>query len=129
MTVQTLTLKPAAAEIMRSPATVKVVFSGRRFGKTRIGLTWLLAGALQTAGRRMWFLAPSRKMAKEIVWQVLKQMVPPGWCRKVMESTLSIDLINGSRIQLAGADYADSLRGQKADRGAHISSKSPDCRW
>ena len=27
-----------------------------------------------------------------------------------------MDLINGSRIQLAGADYADSLRGQKADR-------------
>ena len=39
MTVQTLTLKPATAEIMRSPATVKVVFSGRHFGKTRMGLT------------------------------------------------------------------------------------------
>ena len=48
MTVQTLTLKPATAEIMRSPATVKVVFSGRRFGKTRMGMTWLLTRARQT---------------------------------------------------------------------------------
>ena len=38
MTVQILTLKPAAAEIIRSTATVKVVFLGRRFGKTRMGL-------------------------------------------------------------------------------------------
>jgi len=116
MTVQTLQLKPAAAEIMRSKAKIKVVFSGRRFGKTRMGLTWLLTGALQTAGTRMWFLAPTRVMAKQIAWQDLKAMVPQSWCRKVMESTLTLDLINGSRIQLAGADYADSLRGQKADR-------------
>ena len=71
---------------MRSKAKIKVVFSGRRFGKTRMGLTWLLTGALQTAGTRMWFLAPTRVMAKQIAWQDLKAMVPQSWCRKVMES-------------------------------------------
>ena len=52
MTVQTLTLKPAAVEIMRSKAKIKV------------GLTWPLTGALKADGTRMWFLAPTRVMAR-----------------------------------------------------------------
>jgi len=39
MPAASLQLKPAAAEILRSEAQVKVVFSGRRFGKTRLMLT------------------------------------------------------------------------------------------
>lgn len=52
MTVQTLELKPAAAEILRSPAKVKVVNSGRRFGKTRMALVHLVQTSkrLQIAG-------------------------------------------------------------------------------
>ena len=118
MTVQKLELKPAAAEILRSPAKVKVVNSGRRFGKTRMALTWLLEGALLTPGSRMWFLAPSRLQAKSIAWKDLKEMIPSSWASQVRESTLTVELRNGSHIQLAGADYADSLRGQKADRFA-----------
>ena len=118
MTVQTLELKPAAAEILRSPAKVKVVNSGRRFGKTRMALVWLLEGALETPGTQMWFLAPTRLQAKQIAWRDLKEMVPPSWSTAVRESTLTVELRNGSRIQLAGADYADSLRGQRADRFA-----------
>lgn len=116
MAVQTLLLRPAAATILRDPARVKVLFSGRRFGKTRMVLTWLLEGALQRSGQEMWFLAPSRKQAKDIAWGDLKQMVPREWCLQVRESELTLQLINGSRIRLAGADYADSLRGQRADR-------------
>ena len=118
MTVATLELKPAAAEILRSPAKVKVVNSGRRFGKTRMALTWLLEGALLTPMSRMWFLAPTRVQAKQIAWRDLKEMVPSSWASQVRESTLTIELRNGSHIQLAGADYADSLRGQRADRFA-----------
>ena len=36
MTIQTLELKPAAAEVFASDARVKVLFSGRRWGKTRL---------------------------------------------------------------------------------------------
>ena len=92
MTVATLELKPAAAEILRSPAKVKVVNSGRRFGKTRMALTWLLEGALLTPGSRMWFLAPTRVQAKQIAWRDLKEMVPGSWASQVRESTLTIEL-------------------------------------
>ena len=114
MTVQTLELKSAAAEILRSPAKVKVVNSGRRFGKTRMALTWLLEGALETPGTRMWFLAPTRLQAKQIAWSDLKEIVPKSWLDHVRESTLTLEFRNGSKITLAGADYADSLRGQRA---------------
>ena len=39
MAIAQIVLKPAASEIHRSDAQIKVVFSGRRFGKTRLMLT------------------------------------------------------------------------------------------
>ena len=115
MTVATLQLKPAAAEILRSPASVKVMFSGRRFGKTRMMLVAGIEKALQVPGSVTFYLAPSRKQAKDIAWRALKDSVPASWTDKVMESTLTVEFRNGSRVILAGADYADSLRGQSAD--------------
>ena len=109
-----LELKPAAALVHRSDARVRVLFSGRRFGKTRLMLTEALSTALEQPGSQIFYLAPSRKMAKDIAWNDLKQMVPTSWTDRAMESTLTLEFRNGSRITLAGADYADSLRGQKA---------------
>lgn len=73
-----------------------------------------LAAAVGEAGVQVFYLAPSRKMAKDIAWADLKQMTPPSWLDRAMESTLTLEFRNGSRITLAGADYADSLRGQRA---------------
>ena len=115
MPTASVQLKPAAAEVLRSPATVKVMFSGRRFGKTQMMLIAALERALTRPGSVIFYLAPSRKQAKDISWRPLKDMTPPEWTERVMESTLSIEFRNGSRITLAGADYADSLRGQSAD--------------
>ena len=114
MTVAQLELKAAAAQVHRSKARVRVLFSGRRFGKTRLMLTEALACALEQPGSQIFYLAPSRKMAKDIAWSDLKQLVPTSWIDRAMESTLSLEFRNSSRITLAGADFADSLRGQKA---------------
>lgn len=114
MTVVQLELKPAAAQVFRSTARVRVLFSGRRFGKTRLMLTEALQTALEKPSSQIFYLAPSRKMAKDIAWADLKEMVPPSWLDRSMESTLTLEFRNGSRITLAGADFADSLRGQKA---------------
>ena len=115
MAIAHLELKPAAAEILRSPAKVKVMFSGRRFGKTRMMLAAGLEKAITTPGSVTFYLAPSRKMAKDIGWRVLKDSVPMSWVERVLESTLTIEFRNGSRVTLGGLDYADSLRGQSAD--------------
>ena len=50
-----------------------------------------------------------------MAWRTLKENVPESWTEKKMESTLTIEFRNSSRITLAGADFADNLRGQSAD--------------
>ena len=79
MPAATLQLKPAAAEILRSDAQVKVVFSGRRFGKTRLMLTAGIEECLSNPGSKVFYLAPSRKQAKDIAFGDLKTMVPESW--------------------------------------------------
>ena len=77
-------------------------------------LTEALTTAVSIPGSQVFYLAPSRKQAKDIAWADLKQMVPISWLDRSMESTLTLEFRNTSRITLAGADYADSLRGQRA---------------
>lgn len=110
-----LQLKPAAAEIFRSPAKNKVVLSGRRFGKTMLLLAMALEKALTTPGANIHYMAPSRKMARDIAWKTLKEQAPAAWTRSVMESQLLIEFNNGSVIRLGGMDYADSTRGQASN--------------
>ena len=66
MAIAQIVLKPAASEIHRSDAQIKVVFSGRRFGKTRLMLTEGIEECLKNPGAKVFYLAPSRKQAKDI---------------------------------------------------------------
>jgi phage terminase large subunit len=55
-------------------------------------------------------------MAKQIVWDKLKyRLMDLNWVKKTNESDLSIELVNGSKIYLRGADNYDSLRGVGLD--------------
>ena len=53
MTVAQIQLKAAAAQVHQSQARVRVLFSGRRFGKTRLMLTEALATALEKPGSQI----------------------------------------------------------------------------
>lgn len=112
--VQTL-LKPAAAAVKRCDARFRVLVAGRRFGKSRLSEVELLEQALKKPGSRSVYMAPSRVQAKQILWAGLKERVPASWIRAKNETALTLTLNNGSIIQLAGADYSDSLRGISAD--------------
>ena len=61
--------------------------------------------------RLIWYVAPSYRMAKDIMWPVLLEEIPRKWIKKINETAMSILLINGTRIVLKGADNKDSLRG------------------
>ena len=115
MRIATLELKPAAADIIHSDAQDKVVFSGRRFGKTRLMLTAGIEECLSTPGAKLFYLAPSRKQAKDIAFGDFKTMVPESWLDRTYIGRLALYFRNGSKLILAGADYADGLRGQAAD--------------
>ncbi len=61
--------------------------------------------------RLIWYVAPSYRMAKQIMWPELVEAIPRAWVRKYNETILTITLVNGTKIELKGADNPDSLRG------------------
>ena len=68
-------------------------------------------GLLNAPGTLNWYVTQNYKSAKQIAWRQLKVMVPPEMFVKKNESELSVELTNGSVIQLKGAENADALRG------------------
>jgi hypothetical protein len=56
------------------------------------------------------YVAPYRSQAKAVVWDYLKRYADP-LIKVSNESELQIELHNGSRIKLFGADNADAMRG------------------
>jgi hypothetical protein len=94
----------------------RVVVAGRRFGKTILGVTECLYEAQSRTKALIWYIAPTYRMAKELVWEELKEAVPPHMIASKNEAELSITLKGfNSKIVLKGADNPDSLRGKGLD--------------
>jgi hypothetical protein len=93
----------------------RVVIAGRRFGKTHLAIRELCYYA-KAPDQEVWYVAPTYKMAKNIVWKKLKnRLTDLNWVAKHNETELSLLLKNGSTISLKGADNYDSLRGVGLD--------------
>jgi len=93
----------------------RVVVAGRRFGKTHLSIRELCYHAREP-NKDCWYVAPTYRQARQIVWKKLKQrLIDLKWTEKINESELSITLRNGSTISLKGADNYDSLRGVGLD--------------
>jgi hypothetical protein len=108
--INTLFLHRKQMEVYTSPARFKCVVAGRRWGKTQLAKVSLIKFARRPR-RLVWYVAPSYRMARQIMWPELVASIPRAWVRKYHETLLSIHLINGSTIELKGADNPDSLRG------------------
>lgn len=89
-----------------------IVVWHRRAGKTVMCVADLIEKALRCPldMPQYSYIAPTYKQAKKIAWRYLKKMAAPV-CAKIMESELSVELVNGATITLFGADNPDSLRG------------------
>jgi phage terminase large subunit len=93
----------------------RVVVAGRRFGKTHLAIRELCYHAKEP-NRDVWYVAPSYKMARQIVWKKLKnKLTSLNWVTKTNETELTITLRNNSTIALKGSDNEDSLRGVGLD--------------
>ena len=102
-------------EIIDSDKRFRCVISGRRFGKT-----WLciqeLARFARYPKRKVWYVAPTYRMAKDIVYSdLVEKLRQHKWLKKVNNSDLTIHLKNNSIIQLRGSDNENSLRGVGLD--------------
>jgi hypothetical protein len=61
------------------------------------------------------YIAPYLKQAKDVAWEYLKKYAHPVLGRPPNESELWVELLNGARIRIYGADNADALRGGYLD--------------
>ena len=106
-----MALSQAQKLIAQCPMRFRVAVCGRRFGKTHLALRELAKFASKP-NQRVIYVAPSYKMAKNILWKKLKRkLVSLNWVKKINETELSLELVNGSEIQLKGAENYDALRG------------------
>ena len=85
----------------------------RRAGKTVAAINELIRAALacDKPNPRFAYLAPWFAQAKDVAWGYLKQYTAPIPGVQTNESELRVDLPNGGRIRLYGADNYDRLRG------------------
>jgi hypothetical protein len=94
----------------------KVLITGRRFGKTTLGIREICKSAAKKPGSINWAVCPSYRMAKQIWWMELKKKLNElRWIETTNEAELTILLKNKSVIALKGCDSPDSLRGVGLD--------------
>jgi hypothetical protein len=105
-----LFLHQGQMRVFQSKHRFRVVVAGRRWGKTELAKTSIIKYA-RIKNRLIWYVAPSYRMAKQIMWPVLLLAIPRKWVKKINETLLTITLINNTRIELKGADNPDALRG------------------
>jgi len=104
------TLNKTRKEILNHPARFKVIVAGRRWGKTVLSLMYLLKDAFET-GERRWFITPTYRQGKMIVFPVLRQMFTGFTGAKLNESEMSVVFNNGAELAVKGADNQHNLRG------------------
>jgi phage terminase large subunit len=103
-------------QISSSNKRFRVLVSGRRFGKTYLCITEMMKYASRVK-QNIWYVAPTFKMAREIAWSKLKDMLHQfNWIENVNESNLQITIKKtGSKISLKGCENYDALRGVGID--------------
>ncbi len=93
-----------------------VIVAHRRAGKTVATVNDLIRRAIQDGKQnaRYAYIAPLFSQAKSVAWDYLRRYSQP-LLANANETELRVDLINGARIRLYGADNPDTLRGIALD--------------
>jgi hypothetical protein len=104
------TLNKTRKEIIQDPSRFKVIVAGRRWGKTILSLMYLLKDPFQQ-GERRWFITPTYKQGKMIVFPILRQMFSGFAGAKLNETEMSVIFDNGAELSVKGADNENNLRG------------------
>jgi len=84
----------------------------RRAGKTVAAVNDIVRAAVfaKSPTPLYAYIAPFRSQAKAVAWDYFKYYARPV-TREINESELVLELINGAKIRLFGADNADAMRG------------------
>ena len=93
-----------------------VIVAHRRCGKTVACINDLIVKALleNKPHAQYAYIAPFYSQAKSVAWRYLERFSEPVMT-KANQSELWVELVNGARIRLFGADNPDALRGNFLD--------------
>jgi phage terminase large subunit len=107
--------RPAFLPLHNRTERFACIVAHRRAGKTVACVNDLLKGALtlKKENPRYAYIAPQYTQAKDVAWEYLKRFAAPVLAHGggTNESELRVDLPNGGRVRLYGAENADRLRG------------------
>jgi phage terminase large subunit len=121
MTVETINLgyerRPIFAAFHDRIERWACMICHRRAGKTVASIMELIDRALsiKKPNGRFHYIAPLRNQAKTVAWDYLTEFSRQVQAAKPNIAELRVDLLNGSRITLFGADNPDALRGPYSD--------------
>jgi hypothetical protein len=103
-------------EIVSSGARFKVIRAGRRSGKSSVEVEIMLFKAVTGRDRNVFYIAPTQKQARSIIWEALKARI--GTIGEANESRLEMRLPTEdggfSTIFIAGWENRENFRGMKA---------------
>ena len=102
--------------IVNSPARFKIVRAGRRSGKSILKLETMLFKSMSGKDRNVFFVCPTQKQARSIIWEALKARI--GNIGEANESRLEMRVPTQdggwSTIFIAGWENRENFRGMKA---------------
>ena len=104
------TLDATRKKILMDKSRFKVLVCGRRWGKTILSLMYLLKDPFQ-ANERRYFITPTYRMGRTIVFPVLRRMFTQFNGAKLNETEMSVRFENGAECAVKGADNEHALRG------------------
>jgi|SRR5437667_2230381 len=107
-------LHAAQREIKDHPARFKVVDTGRRFGKTRLGLLMCLETAL--AGGGTWWVGLTYKNLRP-AWRDLSRIARQIGGARIQEGDFLVTFPNGGEVMARTAEDPVNLRGEGLDGG------------
>ena len=105
-----LSMLPWQLEVMQQEERFKVVAAGRRTGKSHLAAVSLVLSALDGKKGKVFYVAPTQGMAKDIMWDKLYE-IAGDIIEAHNKNDLTFTLTNGAMIHLKGADRPDTLRG------------------
>jgi len=70
-------LLPWQQDVFADTTRFKVVAAGRRTGKSRLAAWLLIINALQTERGHVFYVAPTQRQARDIMWNTLMELGNP----------------------------------------------------
>lgn len=103
-------------QIIKSKARFKIIRAGRRSGKSTLEIEDMLFEAMSGKDRPIFYIAPTQKQARDIIWEALKSRL--GGIGQANESRLEMRVPTEdgghSIIYVSGWENRENFRGKKA---------------